>query len=115
MQNNRDNILNKKNKLNDGNKNIKKSNEIAAQKSNANNQSKNDTYESVCPPPDDSAERLKMAQRHSIGVTGNNTVSSTTPNGILNGSMPSNGNCNNNRLLKRVISAPAASNETKGN
>lgn len=111
--------MNKKNKLNDPSKNkyenpkkpndSPSNNKSAAQKSL--NDSKNDTYESVCP-PDDAAERLKMAQRHSISVTGNNTISAA-PVGMSNGSMPSN--CNNNRVLKRVISAPAVSNETKGN
>lgn len=121
MQNgsNRDNILNNKNKLNDTVKNKyenpKKTTMDEIPKS-LNTQPKNDTYESVCP-PDDAAERLKMAQRHSIAVTGNNTISSA-PVGISNGSMPSNNsNCinNNNRALKRVISAPVASNDTKGN
>lgn len=82
-----------------------------------NNQLKNDTYESVCS-PEDVAERTKMAQRHSIAVNGNNTISTSNAHNS-NSSMPSNANCstsNNNRVLKRVISAPVATtNETKGN
>ncbi|XP_055298609.1 putative uncharacterized protein DDB_G0277255 isoform X5 [Sitodiplosis mosellana] len=135
--NNRD-LMTKKNKLNDTNKgkydNSKKptdtqlnnmvvSNNNASQKPNHNviinnNQLKNDTYESVCS-PEDTAERIKMAQRHSIAV--NNTISTATnAHNNSNSSMPSNANCsnsnngnNNNRPLKRVISAPVATNETK--
>lgn len=128
--------MTKKNKLNDTNKgkydnskkpsdtqlnNMVMSSNNASQKSNNNviinnNQLKNDTYESVCS-PEDTAERIKMAQRHSIAV--NNTISTTNAHNS-NSSMPSNANCsnnNNNRLLKRVISAPVATttNETKGN
>ncbi|XP_031629501.1 putative uncharacterized protein DDB_G0277255 isoform X5 [Contarinia nasturtii] len=129
--NNRDNLVTKKNKLNESNKgkyeNPKKStdtqlnnmvsnNNAIGQKSNNNvlinnNQLKNDTYESVCS-PEDTAERTKMAQRHSIAV--NNTISTTNAH-MSNSSMPSNANCsgnNNNRVLKRVISAPVATIET---
>lgn len=69
-----------------------------------NSQLKNDTYESVCS-PEDVAERTKMAHRHSIAVN-NNTIS--TP---ANNSQNQN---NNNRVLKRVVSAPVAAIETKG-
>lgn len=101
-----------------------------------NNQLKNDTYESVCS-PEDVAERTKMAQRHSIAVNGNSTIPTIATHNS-NSAMPSNTNCNsnnnninnstlnnnnnsnsnsnnNNRVLKRVISAPVATNETKGN
>ena len=129
--------MTKKNKLNDTNKgkydNSKKptdtqlnnmvvSNGNGSQKANVcinNNQLKNDTYESVCS-PEDTAERIKTAQRHSIAV--NNTISTATNvHNNSNSSMPSNANCSNsnnntnNRLLKRVISAPVATNDTKGN
>lgn len=134
--------MTKKNKMNDTNKgkydnsnnkssdtqlnNMVVSNN-ASQKTNNNviinnNQLKNDTYESVCS-PEDTAERIKTAQRHSIAV--NNTISTTNAHNNSNNSMPSNANCsnsnntnnnNNNHLLKRVISAPVATtNETKGN
>lgn len=97
------------------------SNNSSGQKSNNvhinNNQLKNDTYESVCS-PEDVAERTKTAQRHSIAVNGNNTISTIHAHSS-NSSMPSNNNncstSNNNRILKRVISAPVATNETKGN
>lgn len=125
--------MTKKNKLNDANKGkyenpkkttdtqlnnmVSNNNAIIGQKANNNNvnnnQLKNDTYESVCS-PEDTAERTKMAQRHSIAV--NNTISTTNAHNS-NSSMPSNVNCgnNNNRVLKRVISAPVATIETKGN
>lgn len=125
--------MTKKNKLNDTNKgkyeNPKKSTDTqlnnmvsnnASQKSNNviinANLLKNDTYESVCS-PEDTAERTKTAQRHSIAV--NNTISPTNAHNS-NSSMPSNANCsgnssNSNRILKRVISAPVATNDTKGN
>lgn len=93
------------------------------------NQLKNDTYESVCS-PEDTAERNKVAQRHAIAVNGNITAPSPIGNNNnSNGTMPSN--CNgsasnsisiaantstndNNRVLKRVISAPVAANDIKG-
>lgn len=130
QQNNRENLVIKNNKLNDSNKgkyeNPKKStdtqlNNNATQSTNKNviindNQLKNDTYESVCS-PDDTAQRTKMAQRHLIAV--NNTISTKTVHIDSNSSMPSIAKCssnnNNNRILKRVISAPVTSNETKGN
>lgn len=187
MQNNRDNLINKKNKLNDTNNkgkyenNSKKSTDTPSSSSSqsplnnvvvcqnggpksnntnnvgiSNNQLKNDTYESVCS-PEDVAERTKMAQRHSIAVIGNsigsgngistisaitthnsnssmplnvtncntnggsnnnnsvNIVSSTLNHTNSNHSNNNNSNNNNNRVLKRVISAPVATNETKGN
>lgn len=187
MQNNRDNLINKKNKLNDTNNkgkyeiNSKKSTDTPSSSSSSssalnnvvvcqnggpksnntnnvsisNNQLKNDTYESVCS-PEDVAERTKMAQRHSIAVIGNghgsgtgnsaisaitahnsnssmplnvtncntigssnnhsvNVVNSTLNNTNSNNSNSNNSNNNNNRVLKRVISAPVATNETKGN
>lgn len=72
------------------------------------NQLKNDTYESVCS-PEDVAERTKMAHRHSIAVNNNNhnTITATV-NHNLN-------QANNSRVLKRVVSAPVAAVETKGN
>lgn len=57
---NRDSLLNKKNKSID-NVSPKKSSD-----SNVNNQMKNDTYESVCS-PEDVAERMRTAQKHSVG------------------------------------------------
>ncbi|XP_055710515.1 caskin-1 isoform X2 [Phlebotomus papatasi] len=59
---------------------------------------KNDTYESVCS-PEDTQERLKMAQRHQGATKG-------TPagGGSVNGAR---------QLLKRVVSAPITNNETK--
>lgn len=130
--------MTKKNKLNDTNKgkydNSKKSNDTqlnnmvvsndnGSQRANVcnnnNDQLKNDTYESVCS-PEDTAERIKTAQRHSNAV--NNTISTATNvHNNSNSSMPSNANCSNsnnntnNRPLKRVISAPVATNDTKGN
>lgn len=119
--------MTKKNKLNDTNKgkyeNPKKStdqpqlnNMVSSSGQKPNNviinanQLKNDTYESVCS-PEDTAERTKMAQRHSIAVNGNNTISTTAAH---HSSIASNAsNCS--RVLKRVISAPVATNETKGN
>ncbi|GAB0094028.1 uncharacterized protein DMENIID0001_092390 [Sergentomyia squamirostris] len=60
---------------------------------------KNDTYESVCA-PEDTQERLKMAQRQSCMAKG--------------GSPCSNGSVSSGRqLLKRVVSAPVTNNETK--
>lgn len=85
------------------------------------NQLKNDTYESVCS-PEDTAERTKVAQRHSIAVNGNgNGIAPTAIANNSNGTMPSIGSANNNanmaidnRALKRVISAPVAVNDIKG-
>lgn len=101
--NNRETILNKRNKLNDTkNDNAIKMNDIFNNKQNniiKNNQLnngttiKNDTYESVCS-PEDIAERNKQAQRHTM----------TTNNMALN----------NGRLLKRVVSAPVHNNESQG-
>lgn len=58
---NRDSLLNKRNKSSDAQK---KSNDSSS--TNGNNQLKNDTYESVCS-PEDVAERMRVAQKHSVG------------------------------------------------
>lgn len=83
------------------------------------NQLKNDTYESVCS-PEDTAERTKVAQRHSIAVNGNGIAPTAIANNSI-GTMPSTGSgannaniTNDNRALKRVISAPVAVNDNKG-
>lgn len=62
----------------------------------SNNSMKNTdmTYESVCD-PEDVLERTQMAQRHSIALNNSN-------NRLSDGGSGSN----NNRLLKRVVSAP---------
>lgn len=107
-QNNiRDSIINKRNKLKDGNikgtsTNTRKTIEINNQKNinyNKSNQIilnngllKNDTYESVCS-PEDVEERIKLAQLDEIVANSNNdTIDSM----------------NNNRQLKRTISAPVS-------
>lgn len=125
--------MNQKNKNNETNKgksetpkkahdthlnNMSNNNNVSQKSCNViinNNQLKNDTYESVCS-PEDTMERTKVAQRHSIAVNGSNTISTSTINNS-NSSMVSscNSNDNNNRLLKRVISAPAGANDAKGN
>ncbi|XP_055682424.1 uncharacterized protein LOC129789571 isoform X3 [Lutzomyia longipalpis] len=60
---------------------------------------KNDTYESVCA-PEDTQERLKVAQRHTGAAKG----ASTCGNGNVSGVR---------QLLKRVVSAPITNNENK--
>lgn len=115
--NNRDNILNKRNKLNDITKGkydstrklkndsqFKKNNATKINQMNNNsNTLKNDTYESVCS-PEDVAERAQSAQRHPMTLNG--TSSSNNNNAALN----------NDRHLKRIVSAPPPPppNESKG-
>lgn len=70
---------------------------------------KNDTYESVCS-PEDVAERNKLANRNAAhtqngGGGGGHSLAST---------MMANVPMNNARILKRVVSAPVQSTETKG-
>lgn len=120
---NRDNVLNKRNKLNENGKgnnkfeNPKKSNESNANGNTKlmNNQMKNDTYESVCS-PEDVAERTKMAQRHTL----NSNSGSSGFGGSISNASNATSNCggssamNNGRVLKRVVSAPVAVTEVKG-
>lgn len=79
------------------------------------NQLKNDTYESVCS-PEDTAERTKVAQRHAIAVNGNGAAPTAHIGHLSGGTMPANGTAaaGDNRALKRVISAPVAANDMKG-
>lgn len=121
---NPNNRLNQKNKMNEANKGVQLNNMTSASsmavKSNNivvnQNQLKNDTYESVCS-PEDTAERTKVAQRHAIPVNGNGTAAAAAHISHLSGgTMPANGTAiaGDNRALKRVISAPVAANEMKG-
>ena len=97
MNNNRDNIIQKRNKLNELSKgkydkyeSARKSNESHLKKTNVmksnqmNNSQRNDTYESVCS-PEDIAERTKVAQKHPNGSSGNSPA-------------------NNARHAKRIVS-----------
>ncbi|KAJ6637779.1 Espin [Pseudolycoriella hygida] len=101
--NNHENIIHKRNKLNDKQDNQKKSNDIYNSKNNnisMNNQlnnsfNKNDTYESVCSPEDIAERNKQMAQRNTMTTANNNAL-------------------NNGRLLKRVVSAPVESDKVAG-
>lgn len=117
---NRDNILNKRNKLNDNGKGNKFENPKKSNESNANgnakmmnNQMKNDTYESVCS-PEDVAERTKMAQRHTLNSNGGSSGFGSSSNASNVTSNSGSSAMNNGRVLKRVVSAPVAVNEVKG-
>lgn len=68
---NRDSLLNKRNKSNDGKAGKfdppMKTNESKPTSGSPSNQMKNDTYESVCS-PEDVAERMKVAQKHALSA-----------------------------------------------
>lgn len=111
---NRDNVLNKRNKLNENGKGNKFENPKKSNESNAmNNQLKNDTYESVCS-PEDVAERTKMAQRHSLNSSGGSSGFGGSSNASIATSNSGSSAMNNGRMLKRVVSAPVAVTEVKG-
>lgn len=71
----------------------------------SNSKLQNDTYESVCS-PEDTEERIKLAQR--------NSNSSNSVLMMMNGNQGNSGSGNNNRLLKRVVSAPVGIESPKG-
>lgn len=99
------NVLNNNSSSNGKKVNVINSNETNST-TNANSSLRNDTYESVCP-PEDTAERISVAQRHTIIVNSNNSSSNAVN---LNNAVANN----NGRILKRVVSAPVAQNESKG-
>lgn len=72
-----------------------KKNNISKNNHLNNSFNKNDTYESVCSPEDIAERNKQLAQRNGIIHTNNNNNN--------------NNPLNNTRLLKRVVSAPAAS------
>ncbi|KAG4074377.1 hypothetical protein HA402_008786 [Bradysia odoriphaga] len=98
--NNHDNIIHKRNKLNEKQDNQKKLNDIFNNKKNNisknnhlnNSFNKNDTYESVCSPEDIAERNKQLAQRNALIQSNNNSL-------------------NNTRLLKRVVSAPPAASD----